>query len=104
MDNLLNDIKSELNINWDDSNTDKKLVSIIKNGKAYLTDIAGVDEIDFTEEGIARSLLFDYCRYRNSHAIEMFEENFRGQLLRLNNKYQAKVFLEGKSDLNENKI
>lgn len=104
MDVLLNDIKSELCITWDDSNTDKKLISIIKQGKAYLTDIAGVDEIDFTEEGIARSLLFDYCRYRNSHAIEMFEENFRGQLLRLNNKYQVKALLEGKSDLNENKV
>lgn len=103
MEDLLIDIKTELGITWDDPTTDLKLISIIKKGKVYLTDIAGADEIDFTEEGLARSLLFDYCRYRNSHAIEMFEENFRGQLLRLNNKYQAQVLLEEKSDKNENK-
>lgn len=102
-EDLLESIKLELGITWKDDNTDKKIIGFINKGKSYLMDIAGVDEIDFTKEGLARSLLFDYCRYRNSNAIELFEENFRGQLVRLNNKYQAEALLKEESEANGNK-
>lgn len=79
---LLNDIKVYLHINWQDENTDKNLTGMIKRGMARLQDIAGVP-LDFTVEDLPRSLLFDYCRYANSHAIEMFEKNFQSELTSL---------------------
>lgn len=101
---LFSDIKIYLGITWEDENTNKKLDGIIKRGISYLTDIAGVEVVDFNTEGLSQSLLFDYCRYENSHALEMFEENFRGKLLRLHNKYQAKALLEKRECTIENKI
>lgn len=88
---LLIDVKDYLNITWEDERTDKNLAGMIQRGKRRLQNIAGVSSIDFTEEGLARELLFDYCRYANSHALEMFESNFIGELQSLHFEYQAKA-------------
>lgn len=86
---LLIDIKDYLNITWEDERTSKNLVGIMKRGMKRLENIAGVSSIDFTEEGSAKELLLDYCRYANSHALEMFENNFIGELQSLHFEYQA---------------
>ncbi|WP_242981173.1 hypothetical protein [Ruminiclostridium sufflavum] len=78
----MNDVKNYLHITWQDEATDKNITGIIKRGMTRLQTIAGVS-IDFTQEDLARSLLFDYCRYANSHALEMFEKNFSAELLSL---------------------
>ena len=87
---ILIDVKDYLNITWDDEKTDKNLIGIIKRGMVRLQDIAGVPTLDFTEESQHRALLFDYCRYANSNALEMFEKNFVGELLDLHLEHQAK--------------
>lgn len=79
---LLDDIKSYLHITWQDDNTDKNLTGMINRGMARLQQIAGVP-LDFTQEDLPRSLLFDYCRYANSQALEVFEKNFESELLEL---------------------
>lgn len=85
---LLADVKNYLDITWNDDAADKKLTGIINRGKSYLQNIAGGFSIDFAVECNARSLLFDYCRYARSNALEMFEPNFKSQLIgiRLANK------------------
>lgn len=70
---LLNDVKDYLNITWQDEKTDSKITGFIKRGMARLQKIAGVS-LNFTEEDMPRSLLFDYCRYANSQALEVFEK------------------------------
>lgn len=89
-DGLLDDIKDYLHITWYDEKTDKNITGMIKRGMVYLQKVAGVSSLDFTQEDIPRSLLFDYVRYANSQALELFETNFRGELLYLNLEYQAK--------------
>lgn len=79
---LLDDVKRYLRINWADDDTDLNLTGMINRGMARLQDIAGAP-LDFTAEGLPRALLFDYCRYANSHALEMFERNFQSELLTL---------------------
>lgn len=61
---------------------ENNLRRIIQRGQAYLNELTGV-ELDFGVEGLARSLLFDYCRYSYNNASEYFEENYRRDLLRL---------------------
>ena len=92
---LLIDIKDYLNITWEDERNDKNLIGIMKRGMKRLQNIAGVSFIDFNEEGSAKELLLDYCRYANSHALEMFESNFIGELQSLHFEYQAKEQIEG---------
>lgn len=87
--NLLSDVKDYLKISWNDDKTDKNLTGMIKRGVKYLQNIAGVDSINFTEEDLPKQLLLDYCRYANSHALEVFAYNYQGDLLELHFMFQA---------------
>lgn len=89
-ESLLNDVKAYLHINWQDSDMDINLTGILSRGMARLQEIAGVP-LDFTKEDLPKSLLLDYCRYANSHALEMFEVNFASELLSLHIKGQVKA-------------
>lgn len=89
---LLPDVKSYLNITWQDDATDKKITGYIRRGMARLQQIAGAPTpIDFTAEGLPLALLLDYCRYANSQALEVFEKNFASELLDLNLTTQAPI-------------
>jgi hypothetical protein len=87
---LLESIKSYLHITWVDEKTDKNLTGMIKRGMARLQTIAGAS-LDFSEENLPRSLLFDYVRYANSQALEMWEKNFASELLSLHVDSQVNV-------------
>lgn len=77
---MLEAVKNYLKITWDDE--DANLQEIIDQGEAYLNELSGA-ELDYTQKGLARSLLFDYCRYAYNNASEYFEENFAREILRL---------------------
>lgn len=97
IDSLLLDVKRYLHINWHDDETEKNLKGMIKRGMARLQEIAGVP-LDFSIEDLPKQLLLDYCRYCNSHALEMFEKNFTSELLSLHLKGQ--IIQAGESDAN----
>lgn len=80
---VLEAIKSYLHITWEDTNTDVNLTGMINRGIARLQNIAGVPVLDFTIEDLPRQLLFDYVRYANSQALEMWEKNFASELMSL---------------------
>lgn len=79
---LLDAVKNYLDITYQDEKTDKKVAGIIDRGKKYLNDIAE-KELDYDEENTPRQLLFDYCRYARNNVLELFEENFKQQLIAL---------------------
>lgn len=89
MDKLLEDIKNYLNIRWIDEKTDKNILGMIERGKVRLQKIAGVPTLNYEKEDLPRQLLFDYVRYANAQALEMFEKNFQSELLELHLEYQA---------------
>lgn len=76
---LLDDILNALDITFDDEATRNKIKDIMQRGKARLEQLAGT-KIDFAKDMIARELLFSYCRYGRSNAIEQFEHDFSCQL------------------------
>ena len=77
---MLEEIKDDLDITWSDE--DAKIQRIIDAGKNNLETLAG-GTLDFTAEGLAKSLLKNYCRYSYNNASEYFEENFHQQIIRL---------------------
>lgn len=79
---LLDEVKNYLDITWDDNETDLKLNGMIERGKKYLNRVAG-KELDFEVEDKPKELLFDYCRYVRSNALEMFQQNYLHELLSL---------------------
>jgi hypothetical protein len=79
---LLASVKNYLGITWEDAAGDEKLSGIIARGMKYLNMIAGT-ELDYIVEDKPRELLFEYCRYVRSNALEQFQINFRHELLLL---------------------
>ncbi|HWQ30456.1 MAG TPA: hypothetical protein VN549_05645, partial [Negativicutes bacterium] len=79
---LLEAVRNYLDITWNDEATDKKLSGIIARGISYIDSAAGAS-MDYSIEGKPRELLFDYCRYVRSQALEEFQNNFLSELLSL---------------------
>ena len=79
---LLSDVKNWLDITWDDEAMDRKTSEAIKSGMAYIRRIGG-GVCNFYKEGPHRQLLFEYCRYARSNALERFGRNFQPELLAL---------------------
>lgn len=77
---LLDEIKEYLRITGEDE--DNIINAAILRGKAKLEGLTGTP-LDYEVEGLAKSLLFDFCRYSYNNAAEFFEENFRSEILRL---------------------
>jgi len=90
---ILPDLKQYLNIAFDDADTDAALIGMLDRGQVALDDYAGREQ-DYEKEGQARQLLFDYCRYARSHAIEMFPINFQRDLISLRERAEVEAALE----------
>ena len=99
LEQLLADIKIYLHISWIDLNTDNKLSGMINRGMARLQTIAGAS-LDFSIEDIPRALLFDYVRYANSQALEMWEKNFASELRSLHDetRVNAEIAFEAEAE------
>ena len=79
---MLDELKQNLQITWDDEETNKKLERSISSGKEYLNYIAGA-KIDFDNSPFAKNLLLEYGRYSYNNAVEYFETNFQKELTHL---------------------
>lgn len=90
---LLEAVKNYLDITWEDPAGDVKLAGIIARGIQYLNTVAGA-ELDYAVEDKPRELLFDYCRYVRSNALEDFQINYLHELLSLQIQQEVKAYAE----------
>ena len=94
-DNRLSDVAMMLTYTAaeraEDISVDRRIRIMIENGIARLRSSAPELTVkDFEEEGNARALLFDYCRYADSNALEMFGVNFSAEILALRLDYKVR--------------
>lgn len=94
---LLPDIKNYLDLTWSDSNLDSKIWDIATGGMAYLDSKIGAEQ-DYTEPGLARSLLFDYIRYARDGAADIFENNYQHLILAAQNERRVIAYAEETAD------
>jgi len=90
----LQDFKSELNIYWNDKETDLKVQRYIAEGKTALCDYAGADNISFVSGSAEGALLMAYVQYAWNKQSEFFEENYKSKLINLRLKYQGEAYAE----------
>lgn len=90
---LLADVKNYLNITWDDLATDKRIRGLIASATADLDDYAG-EELDYISDGLPRTLMMDHVRYARDEALDVFENNYRTQLVRLRNRRLVTGYVE----------
>jgi hypothetical protein len=91
------ELKDYLQITWSDASTDKKVLGFIKDGEAYLNEIAGT-EINYVTDLKAKQLLKDYGRYVYNHSLELFEINFKRELLKLSIREGVRMHAEANSE------
>lgn len=90
---LLADVKNYLNITWDDLATDERIRGLIASATADLDDYAG-EELDYMSDGLPRTLMMDHIRYARDEALDVFENNYRKQLVRLRNRRRVTGYVE----------
>lgn len=90
---LLIAVKNYLDITWHDPAGDNKLSGIIARGIKYINKVAGA-ELDYTVEDKPRELLFDYCRYVRSNALDEFLTNYLPELLSLQIEQEVNEYAE----------
>lgn len=78
----LEDVKRELNITWNDEETDRDLLEKLKRAKRIIERAAG-KRIDFGCDDFARQLLFDCIAYLRSNAFAEFKTDYADELLSL---------------------
>lgn len=78
---LLNDIKNNMDITWDDTLEDQKYMGWIRRGMAAIRGKIG--ECNFYEETQERALLFDYVMYARAGEIPQFWANYKEEILSL---------------------
>ena len=77
---LLDDIKTYLDITWDDEQTNRRITGLIEDGMAYLDDKLG-EAGDYLSPGYPRTLLKEYVRYARDAALDVFENNYQSLIL-----------------------
>ncbi len=97
-DGLLEDVKSYLDITWNDDQTDKKVTGIILRGMKYLDRTAGA-ELQYMVEDKPRELLFDYCLYARSNALSDFQNNYLSELLSLQIIQEVGAYKDKNTDI-----
>lgn len=83
---FLDEVRRDLQITWEDIDTDTNLANYIKDGAEVLENDVGTC-IDFDEDEEARGLLRTYVRYAYNKSEEFFIENNLSRLLKLEVKY-----------------
>ncbi|HBV86887.1 MAG TPA: hypothetical protein DEF42_09620 [Desulfosporosinus sp.] len=95
---LLESVKNYLDITWDDLAGDEKLSGIIARGIKYIDGIAGAS-MDYSIEDKPRELLFDYCRYARSNALNEFQNNYLHELLTLQITQEVAAYEQANSSV-----
>ena len=83
---FLEEVRRDLQITWEDDDTDINLANYIKDGSEVLENDVGTS-IDFDEDEEARGLLRTYVRYAYNKSEEFFIENNLSRILKLEVKY-----------------
>lgn len=90
-------LREYLNIPYKDEATDRVLISALERGQSIIDNYAGTEQ-DYSQEGLARQLLLDYCRYVRSHAAEVFEINFRKDLINLRELAEIQAVVQAETE------
>lgn len=80
---LLAQVRRKLNITWQDTDTDNRVLDIVNQALATMTYKLGIvdEEFDFSVAGIENMLLLAYCLYLYNHCENEFDDNYRESIM-----------------------
>lgn len=80
---LLSLCRNELQITWEDGDTDDRIKNHIQNGVTYLSRVTGAADTDYNAGGKANALLLAYVRRAISGDISTFEADYLSDIVAL---------------------
>lgn len=86
---LLDLCRLELQITWDDDDTDTRIINHIKNGVTFIIDRCGVVDKDFEAGGKANALLLAYVRRGMSGDLSTFEKDYLSDIVALQTEFEV---------------
>lgn len=84
---LLEVLKNELYITWDDNDTNKKLIRIISNAIPTMNFKLGA-EINYTTPGMEQNLFINYCVYVYNNCVNEFDQNYFNEIMQIRTKWE----------------
>lgn len=96
---LYEQVKSKLNITWEDEETRNRIKRIINSAIPDMKHMLGItdDNFDFASEGVENTLFLAYCLYEWNHALNEFEDNYSKKIAQVRAKYAVNQYLEESS-------
>ncbi len=91
---LLDICRLELQITWQDDDTNARLINHIKNGVTFITDRTGVVVADFMAGGKANALLLAYVRRAQSGDTSTFEADYLSDIISLQTDFEVSTYGE----------
>lgn len=97
---LLGQVKRKLNITWDDEDTNARVADIMDSATQHLIYQLGIGDADFSfsTPGIENQLFLAYCFYEWNHALDEFENNYRGLIMSARAQYEVDQYEESDDD------
>ena len=87
---LLQMLRNELAITWNDEETNMRLERIILNAIPTLNFKLGIDtDIDYSEDGMEQNLFINYCVYVYNGCANEFDMNYFNEIMQLRLKYEV---------------
>lgn len=92
MEELINEIKRELKITWEDEATNAEIRSLVADAIPALAHKIGIREsdIDFNTPGAQHRLFINYCRYAREGLLNEFDVAYRAEIYQIRHIYEVK--------------
>ena len=91
---LLDLCRLELQITWNDDDTNARIVNNIKNAITFINDKTGAEISDFMAGGKANALFLAYVRRAQSGDTSTFEKDYLSDIVGLQTEFEVKTYAE----------
>lgn len=85
---LLQLLRNELTITWEDEETNMRLERIILNAISTMNFKLGAS-IDYSEDGMEQNLFINYCVYVYNGCANEFDTNYFNEIMQVRLKYEV---------------
>lgn len=93
MGDLYETLRNELNITWDDEETESRLIRIITNAVVTMNRKIGSD-INYSIAGPEQELFLAYCVYVYNNCANQFDENYLNEIMQIRSIYEVEQYEE----------
>lgn len=97
MGDLYETLRNELNITWDDEETESRLTRIITNAVVTMNRKIGSD-IDYSIAGPEQELFLAYCVYVYNNCANQFDENYLNEIMQIRSIYEVEQYEEDQNE------